>query len=280
MFFFFACNFCFCDTTDTTTLKHDINYFRYCAETDLTHHIISPRYHDFVIALISKSETTTNITYSHPIGTTPKPFDFYAPAYRFPGGDAEITVNLKQGECVNFAYASILTGSCAEFFIVDTNKQFKTNFTTEFVHTDSCVFYAPAISEGDSIGFKIVGNPGDNYFYVYDREMVHGPCMVFSKNMTVDQQLLTSTKPVIFRVESMDNIIPAHLTVSTIVPDISQSSLQYDIDVQRVAVEEKGILSHNYLLPVLGTAPAVLLAIAWVYGFMRIWRKKPKAETY
>ena len=279
MFFTFLI-FCLSDTTDTTTLKHDINYFRYCAETDIVHHIISPRNHDFVISLISKSETTTNITYSHPIGTSPKPFDFENPSYRFPGGDAEITVNLKQGECVNFAYASILTGSCAESFIVDTNQQFKYNFTSEFVHTDSCVFYAPAIPESESVTYKINGNPGDNIFYTYDREMVHGPCLVFSKNMNITQQHFESSKPLIFRIESTDNTIPALVTVSDYTTEISGNSLQYSKEIQRVAVEETGILSHNYLLPILGTAPAVLLALAWFYAFARICHKKPKDEIY
>ena len=276
---FFSPKLSLSENFDAKTLKHGIDYYNYCAETDISHHIISPRSHDFVVALVSKSDSVTNITYTHPIGTSPKQFNFESPSYRFPGGDAEIILNLKKDECVTLAYASILKGSCAESFKITTKLNYKENFTSEGIHTDRCVFYAPPLPDNNKFIYTIGGAPGDNIFYVYDREMVHGPCLILSQRMSIKNPG-TSSKPVIFRLETTDNLIEANISVSALSSEARSGAVQYEMNVDTIAVEEKGIFSHNYLLPIIGTGPAIILGFAWIYAFTRIYRKKPQPETY
>lgn len=253
-------------------LNHNIGYTRYCPQEPTNVTFISPdRPYDFIIALVDAPKNA-EIYYAQPVGTEKHKFNLEFPAYRFPRSNAEVIAYLNKDECITFAYASLARSSCMTGIKIYVNETFTHTWNTQPTNLDSCIFFAPPAKQ---VLYDVECNFTNDKIIVYREEMSQQGVYETIDSPVNRSTGLTSFKPFIFRLETQDDHAPGYATIKgkslqpLLNPYIYSGNL---ISVQPAA---DGILKHNYAVPIVGTAPAIVLTIVWIYAFLSVLHKKP-----
>ena len=269
MFYFIS--FASCSSQFIKKVGHTINTIRQCAEEDMNFTILSPWHHDFIIAL-TEAPAGVPISYAQPIGTSHHPFNMDFPAYRFPTGNAEITVVLKKDQCIGFSYASILRSACMTGITVVVNDTLNHHWDTSARNIDECIFFAPPALIKN---FKIDCNMANDKVLVYIHNMILNRVDYSFKgkyNYNASREILN---PIIFRLETENDDLKGYANITAYGKTKLMNPLYYSGSISTVKPEDIGVFRHNYAFPIIGCAPAVLLLIVWIYAVLSILRKKP-----
>ena len=260
-------------------LPHDISTFEYKATEDVKLTVISPRMFDFVISLRAKIGNPT-INYACPVGSPPVLFNETEAPYRFTSGDVEFIVEMKKGEYIEFSYATLLPVACETMKVV-SKSPYNFSFDASQNNRKDCVFFTPSAKRVNYvIEYSVEGDSTTNIISVYQDEMVHNKKYASYSAGNGSTSFSSIDKPNVFIFQTgRDHSGFINVSLSQGTP-IENAVELIDKATTPVSLKPLGHLKMDYWLPVIGTAPSVLLLVSFAYGCFRIMKKKPIDTPY
>jgi len=254
----------------TYNLQDAINNIKYCATENTVLTLVAANRVNFLIVMNSKS-AGASVKYASPVGSTPVMWNYSNPAIQSPTGNLEIISELTAGHCVSFAYIGIAQSACLSGLHVYVNSTFERNMTANQKLIDECVFFAPPSNQ---IRYNFPQcNLGSNSITVFHEQMDGIPYDTITGTSNPGWSSFSS-RPWLFRLQTKAVVDDGFAVINGISSQVDSNIVFYVGEPLVLKAPQAGVLNHNYLIPIIGCTPALILVLSWIYGYKKIVSKE------